>query len=405
MSGVVPLRSPEEPARRLWLVTALLLGAVSFFKGFRFPGRWAATQAMLDYSQGFAKRGLFGATFARWLHFEQYAHFAVTSYVLLFVLVGMLVLLASRTGASTRLGAGEPVALFFSSYALTYLAHLVGYLDIPLAILTVALLMIRNSLVRFGLALPLCVVALLIHEMFLLVFVPLILFSFLLDAWQTEGSAQGRLYAMTATLAAVSLATTLRLALLQPLDAGQVRSMRALIERRVDFDVRGDVFDVMTRSFHDNVWKVAWVWGHDLEWKLLVIICAVTFGLTVYLLLRTVLLAARTLKLPRPLVAAAFGAALSPLLMYVVGWDEGRWDTLVALDAYLVLLLLARVLPQALPDFSRRYRYAVVLSVAISMASGEGLMDELRTNTFPFLGDLWSAAQAIQDHGLTAPDQ
>ena len=139
--------------------------------------------------------------------------------------------------------------------------------------------MMRNTRLRFAFALPACVLALLIHEMFFLVFLPVLLFSFLLDAESTRIAAETSQVPWHGGDPGICLpghdAADGAPASADP-EPGQC--MEAGIARRVDFDLRGDVFDVMTRSLHDNTWKMAWVWGHDLGWKFLFFICASSSG-------------------------------------------------------------------------------------------------------------------------------
>ncbi len=393
--------------RRFWSVAAVTLGTVSLLKGMRMPGRWAATQALVDYDQGFVKRGLFGQTAGHWLHLERYGRFSLFSYAVLLVFVALLVTLTVRSGALERLGTGEPVLLFAASFATTWVAHLVGYMDVLLGTMTVALLLVRQPFARLLAAVPVTVLALLMHEMFLLAFLPVVLLSLAVDAVATGEAQRRRLVMGCAGLSVLALGMTCGLAFARPLSAGQVAAMETELAARANFPLRTDVFDVMMRGFFDNVAKIAHTVRTDPGWDITLLLCAVVFAPTLYLLVRGVRWASRAVAdespLGRRLPVLAVAAALSPLGMYAVAWDSGRWDALVCLDAFLVLLVLARALPGPMPRFSGRFRNATVLAVGLSIAAGEGLMDYRTVNTYPFVTDFFHAGAGLARHGWVAP--
>jgi hypothetical protein len=393
--------------RSFWRMATVLLGVVSFLRGIRYPNIWSATQASINYHQGLVKRGLFGATFGGWLHFERYLRFSLFSYFLMSVLMLMLGLLVHQSGAMRRLGAGEPVAVFFASYALTYMANLVGYLDIPLGILTVGLLLIRDARVRAVAAVPICLVGILIHEMFLIVFLPVVLFSFVADGFELpSGRDRSRVWMIGLMVALVSLGMTLRLALLKPMTETQLAAMRAEIEDKADFPVNPGVFEVFLRSTGDNV-RVMEGKLHDKGWVIGAWADLAAFLPTMAMMLAGVWLTARRLTEPRFRgIALGCGliAALSPLLMYLFGWDSARWDALVCLEAFLVLMVLARAVPGEVRVFSGAYRYVSVLVIALGMATGGILLDGKAENTFPFVLDLHALAYDIKHDGWVCPD-
>ena len=179
--------------RSLWRTAAIVFGTISLAKGLRAPSRWAATQALVNYDHGLVKRGLFGATLGHWLHLERYGRFSLASYALLAIFFALLVWFTVRSGILADLGSGEVVAVFFSSFAVTYIATLVGYLDICLGVLTLLALLVRDPRARFAVAVPISIAAILIHELFLFVFLPAVLFSFVLDGIRMVDRRQRRL--------------------------------------------------------------------------------------------------------------------------------------------------------------------------------------------------------------------
>ena len=383
--------------RTFWKMTALVLGTVSLLKGARYPSRWSATQVLINYDFGLIKRGLFGATFGNWLHLEHYKRFSLVSYILLAVFIGLLVLFTFQAGVLKKLGSVEAVALFCGSCTLTFMAHLVGYMDIPLGMLTVMLLLIRSSPVRMMAAVPVCLIGILIHESFLVVFFPCVLFSFVLDiVWVTEVRRRTTLWAFLSMLVLAVLSLTVGLALKTRLTQNQISALRIEGIKRADFPIREDVFDLLRHSTGQNIVSMK---DHFLQpWMDLIYIeDKLIYGATIVLLLACVitLIKGTENKEHRRIVAGgAVLAACAPILMMFLGWDFARWDALCCLDCFLVLLTLCRVAPAPVPRLSGGYRNAVILTIALSMASSGGLMDNVQPNEFPFFD---SAIAVVHD--------
>ena len=87
-------------------------------------------------------------------------------------------------------------------------------------------------------------------------------------------------------------------------------------------------------------------------------------------------------------VGAALGAGLSPLGMHLLGFDVARFNAMVILTSFLVLLTACFYTagpPVALPP---RWRHAVLLVMLLNMASGDLLMDGRVVRPFPFIREL-----------------
>ena len=99
----------------------------------------------------------------------------------------------------------------------------------------------------------------------------------------------------------------------------------------------------------------------------------------------------------------AMGAALSPLLMHIIGWDNARWNALACLEEFLVLALLVRSRPEARLDLPTSYRNAAVLVMALSMVTGESLMDYRTPHWYPFTVPVRSLVQTLKQHSWEPP--
>ena len=203
--------------RRFWGWTALGLGAIAFCKGIREPNAWSYTQAQLDYSAGFMRRGLFGAALSHPLGLNLYGHFAVFSTALLLLLFAALALLAHSSKLAERTPPGELLAVYASSYSVSYLAHMNGYLDIPLALLCVLPLFVRRTGRRLAAAAVATVLGILIHEQFFFAFLPLLAVSVLFGGATAKSAGERRLaWAGAALLLALGLGLTMNFLRLGP---------------------------------------------------------------------------------------------------------------------------------------------------------------------------------------------
>ncbi len=371
---------------KFWNSLAFVVTLLALFKGFRLPNTWAATQAQVGYSRGFVKRGLFGTLIAQPLHLGSYVVFSCFSAALLLVLFVVFVVLVRSAGLRERCGSAFPAAVFGASYSTTYLAHLDGYLDVPLAALTIALLCIRNAKQRALVALPVTVLAVLTHELFLVVFFPVVLLSFALQALSLpERAARRRALPSIVALAVVALGTTTFTAMHSSADRQTARALEADIQRRVDFPVRPDFFEVFTRSAGDNL-RIMLGYTHNHGWREAQLGCALILLPTGALLLGITwcLLEQSSISHARLAFLFCLAASLAPLAMNLLGWDVGRWYALAGLNCFLTLLCVCQFVPgNSLPEYSAFVR-AAILVIAISMASGGFLMDHLEIRPFPF---------------------
>jgi len=392
--------------RSFWSLMAFVAGFIAVGKGIRYPNLWGATQAQVDYHFGFVKRGLFGQVIAGPLGLEQYKRFACVSWLIMLVFLALLVLCTTKSHLSKHLNNYQIPALFFSSYGLTFLVDLAGYLDLFLAALAMAVLLIGNPRARFCAAIPICLAALLIHELFLYEFVPTLLMSFLLQSRRSgDGSGAWRerrsLLVMAVVLASVFVGTTVWISLRPSLPPERMVLMEQRVAARVDFPIRRDFFDVLTRSTEDNA-KLMRKAYREGPWWIENAIGVVIFGPTILLLLMiTRKLIRANSKAPLGTATLATLAALSPLALHLLGWDRSRWNSLVVLTSYLMLLTVCRSEDKFEIELSPAWRNAMVLVIVLNIASGSVLLDFKVENAFPFVHSL--PVKELKSRGIVAP--
>ncbi|HEV2645491.1 MAG TPA: hypothetical protein VGU46_03910 [Acidobacteriaceae bacterium] len=378
----------ERPGdQRFWKWTALGLATIAFAKGMRQPNLWSYTQAQLNYDVGFMRRGLFGWLLGRPLALNHYANFAVLSTVLLLVLYGVLLLLTRTSRLGDLAPPGKLLAVYASSYSVTYFANLNGYLDIPLALLCLGPLFIRRTGLRLMAGLAATIVGILIHEEFFFAFVPLLAVSVAFGATTAQTpTLKRRACAGAILLAALGIALTWYMGRHASISEEQTQQLATLAARTTDRPLHDGVFGVLPRTPKQNLQIMESVWKRptfipaQVESFLL-------FGPTAALLSWATLLMLREWRPQRYrwLYAGTLLATLAPLSLNLVGWDKNRWNQLVCFNAFLMLLFVSRMLagrPIRLPLKMRRLCLLVML---LNMATGNGLMDDVHIRPFPFM--------------------
>jgi len=373
--------------RRFWKWTTIGLGAIAFAKGIREPNSWSYTQAQLNYSVGFMRRGLFGAALGGPLGLNRYSHFAVFSTLLLAVLFGALTLIVYKTRLAERTPPGELIAVYASSYSVSYLAHLNGYLDIPLALLCLAPLFLRSTGWRLAAATVCTTLGILIHEQFFFAFVPVLIAGVLFGAATGHTPAQKRLgWAGGIGLAVLSLGLTGYLGRYCTISEAQAERLQRSIEIRTNGPLQPEVLKVLPRTPRQNTEIMKSVWARptflpvQVEGLLLFGPTTAVLSWATFLLLRR-----WTPNAYRWLYVVALLATLSPLSLHLVGWDKNRWNELLCLNAFLLLLMVSRLAGGEPVQLPLRLRRACLVVMLLNMATGGGMMDGRHIRPFPFM--------------------
>jgi hypothetical protein len=390
---------------RFWGTSAGLFAVLAILKGLRLPSLWAATQAFLDYRTGIIKRGLLGqGARALAIPIGHYDVFVMVSGVLLLAFC-VLLLCWIRTSGVRRLAQGSVLAVFAASFILSFLAQLIGYLEIPAAILGLAALSASTARWRLAAILVAGVAGVLIHENYVLTFLPVTLLPAFLSA------ASGRnLWHELMPVAVVSLlvaAVVLAVALGASMTAEQVETLQAAMSASVDFQPRGDFFPVLTRSMGCNILLMlekmtTGAWWFAQGNAFLVFMPTTAFFL--WLALQTVDTSHQGIN-RRWVKCAVVLAGLCPLAMQFIGWDIYRWYALAGFNSFLVLTVVyfhyrgrepvLNVDPQVIQNLA-------VLLIAVNLATGTGLFDGNHVDTFPFV-DHWRALMDWLSNGRHWP--
>jgi hypothetical protein len=372
------------------LVPASILYAL--LSGFRLPSRWATTNLIVDYHFGFTKRGLFGQL----LDFLKappypYAFLAALAYGIFLVSLGLLIHLFCKgrevSGRSALLFAG-----FFTSVGFVFLVHEVGYLDHIGLLIAVICLLTGSSYAGICIRLALCVFGILVHEAFMLMFLPVVL----ADTWlatRPSGARGSVLRVLTVAIPCVLLGVHMGHYKAQTPQDAQVAYYNGKLS---DSQVREDAIEPMRLSLSDNLQLMAYYYHEAKYLRTFAATMLVVAPLTVFYLwiVNSILIDAGVRVLGRLIFMAA---SLAPLALNIVAWDEVRFISLVQVTSFLLVLSVTRRMGWRTLAGPRLRELAVpaVAVIALSLGSEVTLFDGYAMQKFPFTNDLRSFVKAL----------
>lgn len=346
---------------------ALLL-TLTLVKGIRMPSRWAVTHYLFTYELGFMKRAFWGEllrrVFGSWT-----ANYFTVAFVGLAVLTAFVVLIVWRCRKLGDAPERVPFLLVFLALpALSFAAHLVGYLE-QIAYLALAVVLVQS---RPRVQLTLAVIAALllpfVHEASLL-WIGALLALVLITGPATAGrSARVRLLIVGAVFLVFVVSTA------AVLSRGQVSTDRANAVRdkaTAYFEVRPrqDAFQTLTVPLDQSLRELRGWWVRtDVQIDMVASLAvfapgAVWLAIVAFRRVRTDE-PDRLVRITMRLLVA--GAIAAPLLLHFVGRDGHRWNALAALNAGLAALTLLTARP-ASATTNRDGRTPARLGVALAL--------------------------------------
>lgn len=379
----------------------VLIFAIAFLKAFRLPNAYSATTFVLNYSQGFIRRGLTGEAARLLVGDLSYSYwffvaFAFSVLALVGLALGLLLYRAVR--ASPRdLGFKCAALVFASSPGLLVFVHTVGYLDhLGFLGLLCWLLWLSRSQSRFlpfYATLALGGLLALIHEVLVPMFCPVMLLALLCHAIRrtpdtpsigTRASMYAHAGAMTLAILLVSLWVSLR----STEDARQAMALQAELLQKVDFPLRLDVFEAVYRSSrHSLLFLMPAYWST--EWSSYQVtksLWSIAPGF-LYLFangLRSISQLALSRNARWGIGLCFAGASVAPFTLNLVGWDTNRWNGIALLACFVGNLILKLFFRAPSRPLSLVWATLSVSAVAIGLVSDTPLFDDARVQFFPF---------------------
>lgn len=366
------------------LAAVLLVGVLVVERNLTMTGEWVATQYLFTYQDGLRRRALVGSVLRLVSPDAPVTLELVTALGLLQLLV-FVTLAALLTSAVVRREHAERTTALILGLLVVASTHTrmlvvdVGRSDVLLLslLLVVALLTIRDP--RAGLVAlpPLIIVGLLVHDIALIATAPLMTAMVLhriqqLDRPRPWIAALAASAGLTAVAALGFLATAGR-------DRGVAESAIAAAGGRATFPPTPDAVWIQSSSTVDNV-RLAL--GRVMDVGPIPVLVLLLVAIPACL----IALGATTLRHDRSRSTRVLGAAaLSPLLLMLVGTDYGRWTTLAVLNALVLSLWSRGVVPWGHRDGAEPRRPAldarrpgilllVILAIVLPSPSRGGLV-------------------------------
>jgi len=404
------------------IVATLVVWAA--LKGLRLPNRWAATHLLLNYSQGFIRRGLVGQSLS-WLgrgtffHYRALAMFSYAVLILCGAAIAGLVRAADQrqqplAPAWAPFGfrpAWMLTAVYCSSMACVFLMHEVGYLD-QVGLLLVLLALQVSRPICHPVVLGLLVAGagatvVMVHEAQMMLGVPLVL----LGAFCRAGEPRMRrpwLSRLAIVVAAGGVLVVLVLCCRHGTRAPEsLRTLQDGLAAQADFPLRSDAFSAIDHAVYDNYRHDRAAFWRDrgkfqpFKTSLLLALPAWLF-FTAYALSH-VRRAARPLSDRILLGLVALLAATAPWGLNLVGWDVMRWAAQAVTSAFLVCLVVMAHLPAHAPRRPMPLALPVLVAV-LGLTSNHPtfLFDGSQVRWYPFV-EVWSAAADTGANFFTPP--
>jgi len=215
------------------------------------------------------------------------------------------------------------------------------------------------------------------------VFLPVVVLSFVVQGVREDERAA---LWMGAVLLMLAGAIGGRLAYERPMSVPHVNAMREHVASRVDFGVREDALDPLQLGAADNR-VTMYTYQTNLDYVAKQAACVLAFGPVILLLLVAMARVVKAVNAPVWLVWAGVVCALAPLAMHVFAFDVPRFNGLICLTAFLVLLVVVQfTTAPALPPSLMQQRVAVVVML-LSLSSG-GLLMWRNDKMFPAYPEL-----------------
>ena len=373
---------------------SILYGILS---GFRLPSRWATTNLIFDYHFGFTKRGLFGELLA-FLKTPPYTYpfLAAIAYGIFLVSLGLLVYYF-RKGRAVSIRALLLFAGFFTSVGFVFLVHEVGYLDHIGLLLALICVLLGPGYAGVCVRLALCALGILVHEAFMLLFLPAVLADLWLVA-RPLGARESMLRVLIVAVPCILLALHMGRYKAEVAQSVQIAYYNAKLS---DSTIREDAIDPLHLSLSDNLQVMADFYQSPKYLRIFVSTVVVAAPLVIFYLwiVSSILTEAGVAFLPR-LILVAVG--VSPLALNIFAWDEVRFISLTQVTSFLLVLSVTRRMGWRAIDASR-FRELGVLAVALialNLGSEVTLFDGYVMQKFPFTQDLRSFVKAA---GGSAP--
>jgi len=314
-----------------WLfIATITFFCISFWSGYDGLHDWPATQMLINYDVGFAKRGLVGYILN--LCFDRYDwNVSVVAHIISALSILLLFMFIKSYFKQCRNMALISFVVFASSTVM-FFASTIGYFDHIGLLCVLIILLNRNFMIKLVLTLILFVALVFVHEGMIVIFAPVAFMSLLVYDMSYK-----RMLAIVLIAIAV-LGLTLWVSGVTVLEHDKYLMIANIIQK-TDYRINYYVFDVITRDMSDNRVKHIIMW-QEYKNNLLPQLAGILPLIFYMMWLSTSLLKQNKMiwKIPFSIVSS-----LSPQLLHFVAWDMGRWNSLTVFTSFLTLCAIYNV--------------------------------------------------------------
>ncbi len=368
-----------RPARRDPIRFILIFAVVlAFYRGFRRPNVWSSYYYEIGMFDEIFRRSLAG-TFLQPLGCQRFNINVVAIVQVLVMAAGLFLLLRQAVKAKLEVY----LAVFFLSQAGDFMFNEIGYIDqlLYLAVPAGVLFMTRG---RYVASTVMAVLALLTHEIAIVVVLPLFLLATLLIDDDRTGR---RVLVLVSACIVVFGVQTLFFQTYPSTVLARYSARRAACGFP---DVRPDFVKIFTLSYNDR-FQMYFTYT-----ELLFAVVPLLGTAAVVAVLFTRRLRFRVVR-----GVTVFTAGAAPLVLGFAGWDTQRWFALSFLNLVIILILLHRLQPKHATVFLRS-GWALAGFVTIAVCLPHDYLDFLAPRPLTVPG-LHSFVRYVTHDILTAP--
>ncbi|WP_080778770.1 hypothetical protein [Chryseobacterium phocaeense] len=308
---------------RKFLIFFLYVYALAFsvIKTLRLPNQWSESHWLLDYRFGFIKRGLAGEIFGFFFE-KSILNIQIISAVILGLLyVALIVIAVRQTFQKYSIRKVLFYLLFFLSQYVVLSAHLIGYLDHLIFLLTIlAIYLIKNKKIFW--ASLLTVVSVFMHEISFFLMVPICLFA--LMVFEMPGNRlvfSSDLLKKAGLFLALPVLATLSVSLYQELYGKENDQLILHYLRNTGF-ISKNVAVMISSAYTESFGTYLKQQSPFFIERLFLSKNTVKFGIPIFFMIY--LVCGEFRKLDRRILIILAAVTLSPLLLHAIAWDTFR---------------------------------------------------------------------------------
>ncbi|KUJ55679.1 hypothetical protein [Chryseobacterium aquaticum] len=315
-------------SRKLLLVFLYLYALIfSVLKTARFPNEWAESHWLLDYRFGFIKRGLAGEIFGWFFRKNEWSIALLSAAILIFLYVLIFRIAVKETFRNEN---SFPRILFFLIFFLSqyvvFSAHLIGYFDHVVFLLTILVITLINRKKFFAASLV-AVFSIFIHEISFFLMLPISFFALIVSECQNKKFSFGDIFSKSilsklALLFVLPVITTISISFFQEINDENYFSIIFNYLKQtlmISDEVAGSVSSAYTKSF---TYYFEGQKGHFIQ-RLFISKCTIYYGIPIAFCL-WMIFREFNLKKNIQLFIVLTTAAFVPLLLHAIAYDTYR---------------------------------------------------------------------------------